>query len=292
MEIDTCAMRDYLEAKTSKKYFVKKPTSSDNFFDSKQVDFFRQMIRFFPTSEISKCFEPDDQYIKTKSGANKMGFKLELYCMGCDKIFEKYLTKTSMLAHLKALNDYEQLRKPESPAGSGEMYAYHLQAWRVIDENICKDCEKIKKEAEEEKQREEKISNEENEKILFDQKADSHIRFLQAFLDPESEWKKGLPFNEKWKNLTYHFHDRELTYEHIREMKYQDFLKTPYWKAISEKKKRQANWKCELCNSQQGLQTHHKTYENHGSELYNLQDLIVLCHKCHDKFHTDEPKND
>lgn len=74
----------------------------------------------------------------------------------------------------------------------------------------------------------------------------------------------------------------------INTMSYKDFLKTPYWKAISLYKKKNAKCKCELCQSTIHLQTHHKTYDNHGYE-HNKdiadKDLIVLCGKCHRKMH-------
>lgn len=63
------------------------------------------------------------------------------------------------------------------------------------------------------------------------------------------------------------------------------FLSTPYWTAIAAKKKIKAHYCCELCNSQKLLNVHHKTYEHHGYELDNMNDLIVLCSDCHKKFH-------
>jgi len=71
-------------------------------------------------------------------------------------------------------------------------------------------------------------------------------------------------------------------------MEYSDFLKTPYWKGVSEKKKSQAEFKCQLCSSNANLATHHRTYETHGYEINYLKDLIVLCKECHSKFHEEE----
>jgi hypothetical protein len=75
-----------------------------------------------------------------------------------------------------------------------------------------------------------------------------------------------------------------------RFMPYSLYLQTPHWQAM-----RQATWercgnRCQLCNSQDGLHVHHRTYENLGRE--NPEDLIVLCSKCHAKFHDKLPLPD
>jgi 5-methylcytosine-specific restriction endonuclease McrA len=66
---------------------------------------------------------------------------------------------------------------------------------------------------------------------------------------------------------------------------YQEFLNSDYWRYVRTIKLNQAQNKCELCNSDEALNVHHKTYEHHGEEHKHLSDLIVLCHKCHSKFH-------
>ncbi len=77
--------------------------------------------------------------------------------------------------------------------------------------------------------------------------------------------------------------------EYIQSMPYDDFLKTVYWRSIADHKKDEAKHRCQLCNSEKELKTHHRTYENHGKELFYLDDLIILCDKCHGLFH-DEKK--
>lgn len=68
-------------------------------------------------------------------------------------------------------------------------------------------------------------------------------------------------------------------------MDYHDFLETPYWKTISEKVKIKANYRCQLCNSNIGLNTHHRCYDNHGDELHHMKDLICVCEECHNNHH-------
>lgn len=73
--------------------------------------------------------------------------------------------------------------------------------------------------------------------------------------------------------------------DYICDMDYYDFLKTPYWKAIAEKVRYKADYKCQICNSSEGLNVHHRSYENHGDELHHMEDLICICKDCHEKHH-------
>ena len=65
-------------------------------------------------------------------------------------------------------------------------------------------------------------------------------------------------------------------------MPYTKYLETPEWKSKSAKAKRYAGFRCQLCNSNENLVSHHRTYERRGHEL--LGDLTVLCQDCHDIF--------
>jgi len=46
---------------------------------------------------------------------------------------------------------------------------------------------------------------------------------------------------------------------------------------------KRAKYSCQLCNSKDNLNVHHRTYERRGHEL--ASDLIVLCKQCHKTFH-------
>lgn len=67
--------------------------------------------------------------------------------------------------------------------------------------------------------------------------------------------------------------------------KYNDYLKTDYWKAVSDAVKKRADYRCQVCNSQHDLQAHHRTYDHRGRELEYLNDLTCLCRRCHGIFH-------
>lgn len=73
-------------------------------------------------------------------------------------------------------------------------------------------------------------------------------------------------------------------------MTYQEYLKTDYWKAVSDAVKKRADYRCQLCNSQHDLCAHHRTYEHRGRELDFLSDLTCLCRRCHEIFHGKQPQ--
>jgi hypothetical protein len=65
-------------------------------------------------------------------------------------------------------------------------------------------------------------------------------------------------------------------------MDYQEYLKTDHWKRLAEETKRLAGYHCQVCNSVDNLEAHHRTYERKGDELQS--DLTCLCHSCHSFF--------
>lgn len=67
--------------------------------------------------------------------------------------------------------------------------------------------------------------------------------------------------------------------------KYEAYLKTDYWKAVSDAVKKRAGYRCQLCNSQHDLAAHHRTYDHRGREMEFLDDLTCLCRRCHEIFH-------
>jgi len=94
-------------------------------------------------------------------------------------------------------------------------------------------------------------------------------------------------YNAKWGISSQESEERQRVYEQrlnaLKYMPYPEYLKTEHWKEVSQRARKRANFKCQLCNSSGLLHVHHRTYENRGQE--NNSDLIVLCEKCHAKFH-------
>lgn len=154
-----------------------------------------------------------------------------------------------------------------------------IQSIRQKEKHICNECElAIKAE-----RRRNEPSKEEIEKT----RQENTDGFISRYLTPLNAWKAGIRTWQKIDELTRYLIscDRQKVAEYIKDMPYDDFLLTPYWKAIAEKVRYRAKHKCQLCNGTEGLSVHHSTYEHHGDELNHLEDLICLCRDCHEKFH-------
>lgn len=68
----------------------------------------------------------------------------------------------------------------------------------------------------------------------------------------------------------------------LKEMDYDDYLKTPEWKNKAERTKAKYDGCCAL-DEKPSVDAHHRTYTRRGRELPN--DLVPLCRECHAKFH-------
>ncbi len=64
---------------------------------------------------------------------------------------------------------------------------------------------------------------------------------------------------------------------------YLAYLESAEWKERRREHIRIADGKCQICNSSDRLQVHHRSYERLGRELFS--DLVVLCKGCHTIFH-------
>ena len=64
---------------------------------------------------------------------------------------------------------------------------------------------------------------------------------------------------------------------------YSQYLKSPEWKQLRERKIVATARRCQVCNSLQGLDVHHRTYSRLGREWDS--DLTVLCRRCHAIYH-------
>lgn len=85
---------------------------------------------------------------------------------------------------------------------------------------------------------------------------------------------------EEWSRAS---HQSEARIKELREMPYAEYLKTDHWQELRRQKLKQAKYRCQLCNSPNNLEVHHRTYKNRGQEY--LSDLTVLCDPCHERFH-------
>ena len=69
----------------------------------------------------------------------------------------------------------------------------------------------------------------------------------------------------------------------MNKIDYKKYLKSDYWKGIKKQIHERDEYKCRLCNSEENICVHHRTYKNLGNE--KLEDLITLCEKCHKNYH-------
>jgi hypothetical protein len=183
----------------------------------------------------------------SKDDAQKK-FEVEVSCKVCGNVVIKYFSRQRLIEYIQNSN------------------------------YLCQNCMKAKmlKESEAgriEEQRYKEIK-ERNTEI-----------YIESYLNPSSHWIPDTPKYERYKTIFHSYVDNAKVKIHILQMKYRDFLETPYWKTVAEHKKYKAGYRCELCNSTGSLNVHHKTYEHHGDEINNLNDLVVLCKSCHEKFH-------
>jgi len=67
---------------------------------------------------------------------------------------------------------------------------------------------------------------------------------------------------------------------------YSGYLQSEHWKELRKRIFSERGSKCEVCNSEDSLNIHHRTYANFGNELES--DLIITCGKCHKRIHSSE----
>lgn len=72
----------------------------------------------------------------------------------------------------------------------------------------------------------------------------------------------------------------------LRALPYEQYLQTRWWTGRRNQALREAQYRCEVCESKRQLQVHHVTYERLGCEL--PEDLAVVCRGCHLGHHHNE----
>lgn len=73
----------------------------------------------------------------------------------------------------------------------------------------------------------------------------------------------------------------------LRTMPYDEYLQTPEWLERRAQALDRAERRCQVCNTPNALNVHHRTYERRGNERPG--DLTVLCEGCHQLFHDKLP---
>ncbi|RMD62170.1 hypothetical protein D6833_07275 [Candidatus Parcubacteria bacterium] len=94
---------------------------------------------------------------------------------------------------------------------------------------------------------------------------------------------KGKSPEERFSNLCDMLTDDDI--RKLSRMSYDDFLSTQYWSIVRDYKIDATGGRCQKCGSENSLHIHHLTYAHRGEEFRHLDDLMVLCEKCHRDVH-------
>lgn len=129
------------------------------------------------------------------------------------------------------------------------------------------------------------------EELIRQKVLQNTIYYIENYLNPNKTWNKWISPKERINQIRYFNVNWKTVSDHIKGMKYEEFLKTPYWKAIATHSKFKAGYRCQVCNSSYNLATHHRNYAIHGFEHAHMNELIVLCDDCHSKFHRKRQKS-
>lgn len=214
-----------------------------------------ELFSLFKVEDVKRLFRQYDKNVTPY-------YFVEVKCMKCGKIFSVKKSKTALVEAIRVIKHDREGKKPKSG----------------IIGHKCDECSE--KESEERKIQAENMRK--NEKEYREECTD---RYIKDYLNPSSYWKHNVKNWTKIQSLQNAYVDWSEISEYIKEMSYSDFLKTPYWKAISERIRYRAKNKCQMCGSDKNLNVHHRSYENHGDEIHHMEDLICICGNCHSKFH-------
>ena len=71
---------------------------------------------------------------------------------------------------------------------------------------------------------------------------------------------------------------------------YQEYLKSERWATLKKIARERAGNRCQVCNSKAALQCHHRSYDR-LREDGEIDDLIVICRSCHERYHGKAPRS-
>lgn len=228
-------------------YEDKKFIPNKSFIDYYTLTKLRNLVKETSLATVLNCIE-----INRADITKKYSFLVEDRCEYCGELIQKEISKTQLVKVISSKATF-----------------------------VCTNCAERKKEKE--------ISEREllNKKLSQQSKAITE-NFINSFCNPSFVWNEDIKptyYFYKMQTAFNYYVDRDKVIEALKKLSYKDFLATPYWKAISQKKRKKANYCCELCGSHTTLNVHHRTYKHHGDEMHHLEDLICLCKNCHSKFH-------
>ena len=236
-------------------------------------------------------FEAMERYLEARKTLKKFIHKGEVLSLE-DILKLKELYKTFSAGEISkcfdSLDIGDQWRFEFLCCGCGEKSIFTASKTRMKDHILdpkqltcCEKCQKLLDEADETRRKEYSEGHKERE-------TKNTKFYIDSYLNPMCSWKKEVKFWSCWNQINSFVVDRDEIAKFIKMMPYKDFLKTPYWKTVSEKKRREVNYRCQICNLNGKLSVHHRTYNFHGYEHLHLKELVVLCDECHKTHHRVE----
>jgi hypothetical protein len=119
------------------------------------------------------------------------------------------------------------------------------------------------------------IDSEDDYKAAWGGRGD--LQILTFNCESGHEWELCIGFH---KGYNYIFCRAEQITESVN---YREYIVSQEWKEKADAAKERAGYRCQVCNSPDNLNAHHRTYENLGHE--KPEDLFVLCQNCHEIFY-------
>lgn len=220
--------------------------------------------KFFLTNEI--------QYT-----ADDLDYLKQLYSKYKNHLWDTYkkVSETPVKCAIKCNDCLEEITLTETVTS--------LKRYIMGEERVCRKCKKARTDKNQQK------SNELKERNVVAKEENTRM-FIQDILSSKNKWTSNATPYKHYEILCNFYDGTNVTeiIEYIKNMPYQAFLNSLYWRTISRYARYKAGWKCKICNDDKDLHTHHRTYERHGEEIYRdviLNDLIVLCNSCHSTYH-------
>jgi len=180
------------------------------------------------------------------------GFAIQQECEDCSSLFVSFFNRKEFISYIVKRQNLK------CPICSKK-------------ENITKEDEKLSI----------VLSKARIEKLSFSTQKGEDIK---KYIFGKNIWKVSDNIEEKIEEIKKHIDNPE-SIAILKNISYSEFLKSPYWSAISQYKKKLVGNKCELCLSADDLQVHHKKYYILGEELKHLDKLLVVCKNCHKRIH-------
>jgi 5-methylcytosine-specific restriction endonuclease McrA len=117
------------------------------------------------------------------------------------------------------------------------------------------------------------------------------MSFIKLIIDENKiyvkESKKEINIEYKIRIFESVLEKHKLLYiKYLKGLPYKEYLKSKHWIETKNKILLKYHYRCQLCNNNKLLEVHHNNYENIGEEIET--DLILLCKKCHSKYHNKE----